>query len=574
MATIKCPQCEKEQPSDAKFCGNCGNNLRGTCENCGEVIPLDSKFCNFCGKPAKSDVEPVKNRRWACLSNHLFQRIDEEDLQGSLRKGLIVEFGQRAMLINEGQNAGTLDQGFYNLSTFGKRITTLNFAAPTSVYIYPTGAQDLRFKIDDLFTKEEVKVGVECVVTVRLEKPEFFLNQLMHGRQRYTIEDLQTYLVDELRNILQPVLHQRSVKELYGNEALKRSIEQTMDTNLRETLSKRGIALDQLRFIDYTSETWDRVREKYPDLFMGVEKEVIDARWGDLHNKILDRKFAQEMAARRTFQDRYNYLSELDKERLLTDMDKQELIFALKGKNTDLEVAQKVKELEAEGRLQEIRDNMDLKHRLALATSDVEAKQVLDEYYRVKQIKDAKAAYEIQSDRLKLFEAWKRSKVEIDKLEKDAKADYIAKLAAQGPEALMVGVSEEEASRLKNVLEMKLAEKLTPEQLLAFKSADSPHLATAWQEYFKHHSGAEVRQMYEKMLEDKNEMINRFTEFASRMTQTLGEARTPHTVLTPMGTVAYGPTPGYQAPVIVCAGCQTKNDQNVKFCKNCGQAIS
>lgn len=50
-ATVRCRNCNAENPAGAKFCNNCGNQLSGTlkCSNCGTENPLGSKFCNNCG---------------------------------------------------------------------------------------------------------------------------------------------------------------------------------------------------------------------------------------------------------------------------------------------------------------------------------------------------------------------------------------------------------------------------------------------------------------------------------------------------------------------------------------------
>jgi serine/threonine protein kinase/tetratricopeptide (TPR) repeat protein len=72
---MKCPNCQTENPEDAKFCINCGQSLQTeiTCPSCGETSPAGSKFCKKCGhslieKPTKpkkpkpkkpSTVEPT-----------------------------------------------------------------------------------------------------------------------------------------------------------------------------------------------------------------------------------------------------------------------------------------------------------------------------------------------------------------------------------------------------------------------------------------------------------------------------------------------------------------------------------
>ncbi len=49
---IICPKCQQQSPSNAKFCGGCGQSLHiqeQSCVKCNQAIPKDSKFCPLCG---------------------------------------------------------------------------------------------------------------------------------------------------------------------------------------------------------------------------------------------------------------------------------------------------------------------------------------------------------------------------------------------------------------------------------------------------------------------------------------------------------------------------------------------
>jgi|GEM_PF-374546 len=44
-----CPQCQTENPANAKFCLNCGDKLALACPQCGAQLPPQAKFCMECG---------------------------------------------------------------------------------------------------------------------------------------------------------------------------------------------------------------------------------------------------------------------------------------------------------------------------------------------------------------------------------------------------------------------------------------------------------------------------------------------------------------------------------------------
>jgi class 3 adenylate cyclase/tetratricopeptide (TPR) repeat protein len=55
---MNCPQCQSENPEDAKFCIDCGAPMELPCPNCGAPTPAKGRFCKECGsditKPSES----------------------------------------------------------------------------------------------------------------------------------------------------------------------------------------------------------------------------------------------------------------------------------------------------------------------------------------------------------------------------------------------------------------------------------------------------------------------------------------------------------------------------------------
>ena len=47
--TIRCVHCERHNPVDREFCGECGSKLREACLQCGKKHAVDEKFCGGCG---------------------------------------------------------------------------------------------------------------------------------------------------------------------------------------------------------------------------------------------------------------------------------------------------------------------------------------------------------------------------------------------------------------------------------------------------------------------------------------------------------------------------------------------
>ena len=52
-----CPNCQFENPDDAKFCIECATQMEFHCPNCGIITPATGKFCKECGFDLKKSIE-------------------------------------------------------------------------------------------------------------------------------------------------------------------------------------------------------------------------------------------------------------------------------------------------------------------------------------------------------------------------------------------------------------------------------------------------------------------------------------------------------------------------------------
>jgi len=48
---MKCPQCQHENPTQAKFCLQCGTRFALSCTKYRTELPASAKFCLECGAP-------------------------------------------------------------------------------------------------------------------------------------------------------------------------------------------------------------------------------------------------------------------------------------------------------------------------------------------------------------------------------------------------------------------------------------------------------------------------------------------------------------------------------------------
>ncbi|MBI3628327.1 MAG: zinc ribbon domain-containing protein [Candidatus Rokubacteria bacterium] len=53
---MKCPRCQQENPTDARFCEDCGASLALICPTCRIEMTPGKRFCGSCGSPADTSA--------------------------------------------------------------------------------------------------------------------------------------------------------------------------------------------------------------------------------------------------------------------------------------------------------------------------------------------------------------------------------------------------------------------------------------------------------------------------------------------------------------------------------------
>jgi len=59
---LKCPRCQQDNPTHARFCLGCGAHLTLACGSCGAELPGGARFCLQCGQAvAAGTAAPLRS---------------------------------------------------------------------------------------------------------------------------------------------------------------------------------------------------------------------------------------------------------------------------------------------------------------------------------------------------------------------------------------------------------------------------------------------------------------------------------------------------------------------------------
>jgi ABC-type oligopeptide transport system substrate-binding subunit/class 3 adenylate cyclase/tetratricopeptide (TPR) repeat protein len=89
---MKCHNCSHENPSDARFCQNCGQPLERVCPNCGTSNITNAKFCKQCGAPlaeSPSQLDALRQSAPQALQEKI--RLASTNIEGE-RKPVTILF--------------------------------------------------------------------------------------------------------------------------------------------------------------------------------------------------------------------------------------------------------------------------------------------------------------------------------------------------------------------------------------------------------------------------------------------------------------------------------------------------
>ena len=277
-----CPKCGTENSATANYCKQCNTPLgNGTreCGVCGRMNPANAVYCQECGRPMEESEAPeLIHNRWRTSEKEFAVRVETEDLPGLLKKGIIVEPGTNAMMLENGANIGVMPPGSYVLDSFWQRFGNLfrsgmpkTFTA-LLVKITPT---DLDYQLNGIFSKDPLKVSMMIKLQVEVQEPGNFLVNMLRGRERLNVETLRLHLEPEVKAVADRWVRTHTVKELAEDFTLGPKLELAMEEALRQSFSQAGLRFLQVRALDMTLEVQDRVNNKIYEYALQVpEKEA------------------------------------------------------------------------------------------------------------------------------------------------------------------------------------------------------------------------------------------------------------------------------------------------------------
>lgn len=364
----RCPNCDFENNPDARFCAKCGSPLAGSggkiCGVCKTENRQDAIYCKKCGRllSTNEDVQ-VQHNHWSRREGDFAAKLDISDLPGLLRKTLEVEAGTQALVYAQGIPQEILPPGAYTLDSIGMKISNWLKGVPkaATVLLVDVVPAEMVIHIEKRFTSDPLPVSLTMRLVVEVENAGKFMLAALHGRERYSMNDLRQYVEPEVASITDLYLRQHTLEQLVQNPATRKELELAVEEGLRTTFNQYGLILRSLRTVELDLQAQDKINgikgnysllaEEGEAEYDGTEKllalkkkfdlqtlaqettvvelkerEVeLDERKIRLVQRIRQTALSDRMDEVKSVNDFDKFLEEIDRQNLLSDKEKEDL---------------------------------------------------------------------------------------------------------------------------------------------------------------------------------------------------------------------------------------------------------
>lgn len=478
-----CPVCGADfGKSQYNFCPKCKARLDTKmvlCTNCKRAIDPASSSCPHCQATvdAARAIRESTTLVWKRLPNQFGRRIDlnrsafaSKDLRA---EGFIVEFGTKALLIVDGSLSRVLEPGRYVelqgetsgeelISASGKGVLDIISSAGKYVTVVLLQATDVDFKfaygIDEeadknelLISRDNLKIGLDCRVTLKLSNPANFYQNFMGAKDLVENDDIADYFEEEIRDAAREVVAVHDAEELIrADRKLKDSIQSEISVIINKTAQRVGLELIQVRAVfGHQAEIRELILKRGQAEAGRKRLEVLSQ-----FKQFISSERAEEIIKKRDYSNFEKEVLAIDKERIISEEDFNEIKRAFEEGRGNRE-----KTMEFLNKKLDIMHAMDLKRVQLIEDGKLQLVQIENEMRAFEnQLKKQKMQAESDAEAYKkrteaILEMYKKKKeIDVEALLK-MPVELAALFLAENPNIAQVLIARTQASGNQNVIQ-------------------------------------------------------------------------------------------------------------------------
>ncbi len=463
-------RCGNRVPKAARFCNKCGSSAPGgwwKCHSCGKWVGAEANFCWNC----KTALHPesrtaVSDGLWQRSPGTFAQRLQVSELRRLLEKGLQIEIGTVALLLEAGQIKAVLEPGQHTLETLGRKLMGLfTTPAPQTVILADAGDIVLPLRFSGLRTKEELLVEGYTEVCFRFvpARGEAFLANVLKSQDQLSYEGLADWMRQEIRSVVLDLVQSASIEELVKDPQRRLRIEDTLRQALAVALERAGVEIVRVASVEFTGAEYEELRAK-------AGQVEVKRREIEFQQRLRELTSGDEMNRLKTENDLEEYVRQLGQEKSIsTELQEHELGRLKQVHRHELEKTEAAYQMAAE---------------MEQTAHEIEVKLNWDDYTRDKLLKDADVQAKIKqietTEEVRGAQEWLKVRAEkqrVDREHQKAQAELFAGYDIKTLVALLPDNAQRQ--QLLDLQRQTAMAGQSPEQILALAATTSPTAAAA-----------------------------------------------------------------------------------------------
>ncbi len=432
-----------------------------------EVVGAEANYCWNCkGALHPESRQALASGVWQREPGCFARRIEVAEVRRLLEKGLHIEIGTVALLVEGGKIKAVLGPGRHTLETLGRKLVGL-FAtpAPQTVILAEAGDVVLPLRFSGLRTKEELAVEGYTEVCFRFvpERGEAFLANVLKGQGQLSYEGLADWMRQEIRGAVADLAQSATIEALVKDPQRRLRIEDSLRQALAAALERGGVEIVRVASVEFTGAQYEEIRARAA----GVE---VKRREIEFQQRMRELTAGEEMDRLKSESELEEYVRQLGQEKSISaELQEHELGRLKQVHRHELEKTEAIYQMAVE---------------MDQAAHEIQVKIQWDSYTRDKLLKDADVQARLKrvesSEEVRQAYEWLKVRAEKGRLDRGAQKAQ-AELFAGYDLKTLIALLPDNAQR-QQLLELHRQTAMggqSPEQMLALAAANSPSAAAA-----------------------------------------------------------------------------------------------
>ena len=449
--SVRCEKCGENVKKRARACSQCGTPTPGgwwKCPGCGKWVGNASKFCWNCKAALHPEErEMMASGVWQRPGALLAKRFDVANLSVLKKKGLQVQEGTIALVLDGGKFKHILKPGLHNPASLAHWINNWGSPPPRTVILLDSGEVVLPLRVESLRSAEELEVEFygEAILRFIPGQAREFVANLMKDERELSFEELSARLGGEIRYAVENTCNASNIEDLVKDPERRLRLEDEISTVLKRTLRAIGYELVALSGAEFSGKEYEMLRRRQGDVEVRRREAEFDARMREILQ-------GDRMHVLKDEHDLETYAALLAQERGVSEVHRDQELVALKAA---FRRAEEAKNAAHESDVKKVAAATDVH------IQDMKAESALAKLARIQELE-------------------RHDEEERGRIEREADAARIKAFAGHDMTTLIAAIGDpERAGRLLALQREKRYEGRTAEEILAIQVSESPDVADA-----------------------------------------------------------------------------------------------